>query len=82
MMTPRPIAMLALLTLVLAGCGSRQHLAPAPGETLPVAAYGAEKPATPDELLTPSTQARPERNVELLRRSQRREPDPFDMPPD
>lgn len=74
--------LLAGVALALAGCGGRQKLTPAPGNSLPVAAYGTEQPATPEELMEPSTQARPERNVELLRRSQRRAEDPFELPPE
>jgi hypothetical protein len=67
--------------LLLAGCGTTPTLRPAPGETLPVAPYGA--PATPDvdDLLTPSTQARPQRSDEVLLRSEKRRSDEFDLPP-
>ncbi len=36
---------------------------------------------TADELLTPPPYARPERIDELMKRSQPREADPFDLPP-
>ena len=36
---------------------------------------------TADELLTPPPYARPERVDELVKRSQPREADPFDLPP-
>ncbi|MFC4291192.1 hypothetical protein ACFOWX_02060 [Sphingorhabdus arenilitoris] len=78
-LTPRLCAFAALL--VLAGCGKYGELEPQPGsKSLPVA-YGQEKAETPDELLTPSPQARPGRSAEILSRSQRREDDPFDLPP-
>lgn len=72
----------ALLTLLpLAACGSAGTLAPAPGEALPVAPYGATATPTPPELLTPGAQARPARSDELLRRSKERRSDEFDLPP-
>ncbi|GAA0738469.1 hypothetical protein [Sphingomonas japonica] len=73
-----PIALLALL----AGCGARGDLEPAEGRALPPAPYGAEEIPTPDDLLTPSTQARPTRSDELLQDSSERDSDPFDLPPD
>ena len=78
----RHIAAASLLVIALAGCGSRQDLTAKPGDAMPVAAYGADRPATPEEMLEPSTQAQPSRDVELLRRSERREEDPFDLPPE
>ena len=68
--------------LVLAGCGSAGQLKPAPGEALPVAPYGARATPTPEQLLTPTTQQRPERSTELLRRSEERRSDEFDLPPE
>ena len=35
-----------LLALVLAGCGAARELKPRPGETLPVAPYGARSTPT------------------------------------
>ncbi|MGD9810776.1 MAG: hypothetical protein AB7U35_05485 [Sphingobium sp.] len=75
------IVALAGLALALGGCGSRKDLTAAPGmDPVPVA-HGATEPETPAELMRPSTQARPDRSAEPLRRSQEREPDPFDLPP-
>jgi hypothetical protein len=68
--------------LLLAGCGSAGQLKPAPGESLPVAPYGAAATPTPRDLLTPTTQQRPQRSDELLRRSEERRSDEFDLPPD
>jgi len=34
-----------------------------------------------EELLVPSSQAKPERSDELLRRSEKRQDDEFDLPP-
>ncbi|WP_205518134.1 hypothetical protein [Sphingorhabdus sp. Alg239-R122] len=66
----------------LAACGNRTELKPQAGKSLPVVPLGAEAPKKPSELLEPSTQARPERSVELLRRSEEREDDEFDLPPE
>ena len=73
---------LALAACVaLAACGQKADLEPAAGQSLPVAASGASAPPSADELLTPDPQAAPERSVELRRRSEEREDDPFDLPP-
>ena len=70
-----------LLALLLAGCGSVADLRPPPGRPLPVAPRGAEATPTPAELLTPTTQQRPQRSDELLRQSDERRSDAFDLPP-
>jgi hypothetical protein len=57
--------------LLLAACGSREPLRPAPGQNAP----------TTEELLTPTPIARPDRVGERLRRSEVREDDRFDLPP-
>lgn len=67
--------------LLLAACGGREPLQPAEGEGMPVAPAMAQSEPTTDDLLEPTTQQRPERVDELLRRSQEREDDPFDLPP-
>ena len=73
-------AVLALAT-VLAGCGSVGDLEPPPGQPLPVKPAMAQRTPTPEELLTPPPFAKPERIDELMRRSQPREADRFDLPP-
>ncbi|MGN6279582.1 MAG: hypothetical protein ACTHM8_12785 [Sphingomonas sp.] len=72
---------IALLALPLAACGSAARLKPAEGKALPPAPYGATATPSPQDLLTPSTQARPTRDDELLKESKKRDPDPFDLPP-
>jgi hypothetical protein len=67
--------------LLLAGCGDRQALQPAPGESLPVAPAMASKAPTAAELLEAPPIARPERVNELLKRSEERREDRFDLPP-
>ena len=76
------VTLLALAVLALAGCGNRRELKPAVGQDLPVAPYGREDRPTADELLKQLPQARPERSVELRKRSEERKDDPFDLPPD
>ena len=74
------IAALAMLA-ILSACGNRGDLVPAEGESLPPPAYGEAKKPTAEELITPSSQAQPERSDELLRRSEKRQDDKFDLPP-
>ena len=68
-------------TVLLAACGNRGVLQPAKGEALPPPVYGEMKAPSGDDLLIPSTQAQPERSDELLRRSEKRQDDEFDLPP-
>ena len=74
---------LALLTLTaLSACGARAPLAPTESASLPPAPYGAEEQPDAEQLLELETLAAPERSVELRRRSEEREDDPFDLPPE
>lgn len=72
---------LLLLALPLAGCGSTAGLKPPPGASPVPVAYGADRPATTQELLQPSAQQRPQRGDTTLTRSQERATDDFDLPP-
>ncbi len=81
MMRHLQAAMLLPAVLPMAGCGSSVGLKPPAGQPLPVAPYGATPTPTPDDLLTPTTQQRPERSTELLRNSDERRSDEFDLPP-
>lgn len=81
----RPIPSCALVlayALALGACGQKAGLEPAPGKSLPVAPYGRDVPPTAEALLRPPPQAAPERTVELRKRSEEREDDPFDLPPE
>jgi predicted small lipoprotein YifL len=77
------MAMTALVALT--ACGAKAPLAPPEGASLPVAPYGApegeENAPTAEQLLELDALAAPERSVELRRRSEEREDDPFDLPP-
>ncbi|MBY0282592.1 MAG: hypothetical protein K2W81_01360 [Sphingomonas sp.] len=74
-----------LLTLapivLLAGCGSAAALKPGPSKMLPPKPYGATAVPTAKLLVTPSSQARPERSDELLKSSEERRGDEFTLPP-
>ncbi len=72
----------ALLLAPLAACGQTADLRPAPGKSLPVAPYGRDGQPSAEELMAQQPQAAPERSVELRRRSEEREDDPFDLPPE
>ena len=67
--------------LSLAGCGRVADLQPPPGGKLPVKPEMARTTPTAKELLAIPTYAKPDRVDELVRRSQPRPADPFDLPP-
>ena len=83
MASRRPIAALtaAAALAALAACGSKEDLKPPAGQPAPVIPIGATRAPTTQELTTPDAQARPARSDELLKRSEQREPDDFDLPP-
>ncbi len=70
-----------LMLAALSACGSRATLQPVAGRQLPVAPYGAKEQPNADALLEGTPQATPERSVELRKRSEERQDDPFDFPP-
>lgn len=77
------IALIAALAgLTLAGCARRTALEPVEGASLPVAPYGVDERPGAERLLERPATAAPERNVELRTRSEPREHDPFDLPPE
>src|SRR5947209_7308166 len=65
----------------LAGCGRVADLKPAPGQSLPVKPLMARATPTPNDLLKIPPYAKPDRVDELVKRSQPRPQDPFDLPP-
>ena len=67
--------------LFLGACGQMAPLQPAPGQQLPVKPLLASATPTAEQLLTPPTNARPGRVDELIKRSEPRKPDRFDLPP-
>ena len=74
-------AFLVLSGLGLSGCGKFGPLEPRTGAKPSPLAYGQSVAAETDSFTAPSVQARPGRSDELLRRSERRIDDPFDLPP-
>jgi hypothetical protein len=74
------VAVLAALVL-LGGCGRVVDLKPAPGHPLPVKPLMARTTPTPQELLTIPSYAKPDRVDELVKRSEPRARDPFNLPP-
>jgi hypothetical protein len=79
-MKPSRLTVVATLA-ILGGCGRMTDLKPEAGQSLPVKPLMARTTPTPDELLTVPQYARPNRVDELVRRSQARQADPFDLPP-
>jgi hypothetical protein len=72
---------LILVIALLSACGKVADLKPAAGQKLPVKPLMARTTPTPADLLTPPAYAAPERVDELMKKSQPREPDEFDLPP-
>ena len=69
------------LALLLTACGATRPLKPAAGASLPVKPEAARVTPGAEQLMTPTDQARPRRNDELLQNSEKREADRFDLPP-
>ena len=74
--------MLAIAALAVSACARQTELKPGPGNDLPPTPYGAAIQPDAEDLLERPVQAAPERNVELRTRSEPREEDPFDLPPE
>ncbi|MEO7603023.1 MAG: hypothetical protein ABIS39_07155 [Sphingomicrobium sp.] len=70
-----------LMFATLTACGGVADLEPAPGKSLPVKPLLARSTPDAEQLLTPPPYARPDRVDELVKRSEPRRPDPFDLPP-
>ena len=71
----------AFAIAVLCGCGRVTPLRPAQGEPLPVKPRMAQTTPSAEQLLSPPTYADPARVDELIKRSQPRPVDRFDLPP-
>ena len=72
----------ALVSTSLWACGQKAAIKPVGGSNLPVEPYGNTEKPQAEELLELETLAAPKRSVELRRRSEEREDDPFDLPPE
>jgi len=77
----QPVLLIIAIAMAATACGKVGDLEPRTGNSLPPKAYGQMTAQTAAILLTASVQARPGRTDELLKRSDRREYDPFDVPP-
>lgn len=81
-MATRRILVTTLAAAALLGaCGAKEDLKPAANQPAPTIPVGAARAPTTEELTTPDAQAKPARSDELLKRSEKREPDDFDLPP-
>ena len=80
-MKSQPILLIIAIAMTATACGKVGDLEPRTGNSLPPKAYGQMTAQTSAILSTASVQARPDRTDELLKRSDRREDDPFDVPP-
>jgi hypothetical protein len=74
------LIVLAVL-VTLGGCGAANDLRPTSTQKPLVTPYGARTTPTATQMLTPSSQERPERSDELLKKSDTRRGDEFDLPP-
>jgi hypothetical protein len=81
MMRTGPALALLVACTALAACGNKVDLKPRPGAPPPVAPAGSATPETPEQQTTPDAEAVPARSDELLRRSEERPTDEFDLPP-
>ena len=77
----RAITLAVSLSLALSACGGRVKLKPQEGASMPVKPEDVKTQPTVEEMIAPSTQANPKRSDELLRRSEERRDDKFDLPP-
>jgi hypothetical protein len=76
----RTVAVAAVL--LLAACGQKADLEPLAGHKLPPTPLGAKAQPDAEKLLELDPLAAPPRSVELRKRSEEREDDPFDLPPE
>ena len=77
----RVSATIFLLIIALTACGRAGEIRPAAGEPLPVKPKTAANTPSPEDLLELPSIAKPARVDELLKRSEPRRPDRFDLPP-
>ena len=75
------MALLSAALAALAGCGGEQQLQLAPGSKPPVKPLMATRTATTEEMLTPPPIAQPQRVTEIIKKSEERKEDRYDLPP-
>jgi predicted small lipoprotein YifL len=76
----RNALLVGFVILSISACGKKGNLEAAAGAPPIPKAYGQAQPASAEQLTTAPIQTRPGRSDELLRRSDRRVEDPFDLP--
>lgn len=72
----------AIIALGVSGCGQRGDLVRSAGESGPSTPAGEAAAPTSGQLTTASSQARPRRSDEVLRKSEERQSDEYDLPPE
>ena len=81
-MNRKHIIFVFAVCIAAGACGQKTMLEPATDASLPQTPYGSTVQPEADDLLEPDTLAQPERSIELRTRSEEREDDPFDLPPE
>ena len=81
MITRKHTIAIFCVAFCLSGCGQLGDLARPANMPGPATPAGEPAPPTSAALTTASTQARPVRSDEVLRKSEEREADEFDLPP-
>lgn len=81
-MTRMQYRLMAIIGCVLLGaCGNKADLSRIAGTAPPVVPMGSARAETPQQQTTPDAEAKPARSDELLKRSEERQSDDFDLPP-
>ena len=78
----RLLGIISVASLALSGCGQRGDLVRSASESGPAIPAGEGVAPTAAQQTTASTQARPQRSDEVLRRSEERQSDEYDLPPE
>ncbi len=75
------VAGAAAAMLAVSGCGRVAEFAYDASRRAPPQPVGSTEAMTPQKLIEPGPQARPQRSDEVLRKSEERRSDEFDLPP-
>lgn len=74
-------SLVLIACVLLAACGNKGDLERLANAAPPVIPTGSDRAESADDNTTPTVEARPARSDELLRRSEERPTDEFDLPP-
>ena len=77
----RRYGLMLIACVLLAACGNKADLQRLASAAPPVVPAGSDAPESPDQQTSPDVEAKPARSDELLRRSEERPTDEFDLPP-